>query len=538
MRAARIPLWLGAFLLAVGAEWSAYDWSDVRHWLPDLVAGSALISCGLVGWSRRPESRSGGLMAAAGVAWFLPNFATTGVSAVDWTFEHLLYAHRGPLLALVVTYPLGRLRGRLDAAVVLAGCVLALLTPVWQSELASIGVALALLAVAARGYVAAVGRQRRLRQAALGATAALATLFAGVALAHLVASGAARGAILLAYQLSLVALATALLTALIQEPWEPRRVGDLVVELGETRSGTLRDALARALGDPELEVGYWSPAASAYIDAEGAALEPAAPAGGRSATRIDRDGEPVAVLIHDRAVLDDRGLLEAIGEASALAAANARLQAEVREQIGALEASRRRLLDAADQERRRLEQRLHGGAERRLTALRPVFERAAATVAAESEAAVRVERAGAQLERTLDELRQLARGLHPRALVENGLATALRGLAAESPTPVDLSLPDRPLPQGLESAVYFVCAEALTNAAKYATAARVSVRVSIVDGAVVAEVTDDGVGGADPAQGSGLSGLADRVEALGGRLRVTSPPGGGTRVSAEIPLRA
>src|SRR3954452_8771302 len=146
MRAARVALWLGAPMLAVGAEWSAYDWSDVRHWLPDLLAGSALISCGRVGWSRRPESRSGGLMLAAGVAWFVPDFATTGVSAVDWIFAHLLYAHRGPLVALVVTYPLGSLRSRVDSVVVLAGGVLALFTPVWQSDFASITVAVALVA--------------------------------------------------------------------------------------------------------------------------------------------------------------------------------------------------------------------------------------------------------------------------------------------------------------------------------------------------------------------------------------------------------
>src|SRR5712691_2280553 len=342
MRASRLLLWLGAAILAVGAEWSAYDWGDVRRWLPDLVAGSTLIACGLIGSSRRPESRSGALMAAAGVAWFLPNFATTGISGIDWLFAHLLYAHRGPLVALVLTDPRGRLRGRLDATAVLAGGAAGLATPVWQSEPVSIGAAVLLVAVATRGYLAAVGRERRLRHAAWWATAALAAILVGVGVAHLVASQAANTSTLLAYQLALAVLALALLAARISAPWEPRRVGDLVVELGETRSGTLREALARALGDPSLQVGYWSPTLEAYVDAEGALLELPDSARERSATRIERDGEPVAVLVLDRAVLEDRGLLDAVGTASALAAANVRLQAEVREQAVELESSRRR----------------------------------------------------------------------------------------------------------------------------------------------------------------------------------------------------
>lgn len=536
MRLTRLLPWLGAAILAVGAEWSAYDWTDIHRWLPDLVAGFTLIACGLIGSQRRPESLSGVLMLAAGVAWFLPNFATTGVFAVDWVLAHLLYAHRGALIALVLTYPLGRTRGALDTTAVAAGCVAALAIPMWQNEPASIGIALLLLAVATRSYVVAVGRERRLRHAAWWATASLAAIFAGVGVAHVVASPAANTSILLAYELSLVILASALLAALFDAPWEPRRIGDLVVELGETRSEKLREALARVLGDPALQVGYWSPTVGSYLDAEGRPLDLPTPASPRATTRIERDGEPIAVLIHDPAVLHDRGLLDAIGTASALAAENVRLQAEVNEQLVKLEASRRRLLEAADQERRRLEQRLHSGAERRLGALRPSLEHAASTVAAGSEAAARFERAGEQLDRSLDELRQLGKGLHPRALVEHGLAEALRELAAESAVLVDLSLPERALPQVVESALYFVCAEALANAAKYAAASHVAVRVVVADGDVVAEVADDGVGGADPARGTGLAGLADRIDALSGRLWVASPPGNGTRITAEIPL--
>ena len=147
-----------------------------------------------------------------------------------------------------------------------------------------------------------------------------------------------------------------------------------------------------------------------------------------------------------------------------------------------------------------------------------------------------VERARGQLARTLADLRDLAGGLHPRALTEDGLAAALASLARRSPVPVELAVPAERLPAEVEVAAYFVCSEALANVAKYASASRAVVRVTADDRAALVEVVDDGVGGADPAQGSGLRGLADRVEALGGALRLESPPGVGTRLAAELPL--
>jgi len=536
MREARLALLLIATaILAAAAEWSAYDWSGVRNWLPDLVAGSALLVCGVVAWSLRPQSRSGALMAAAGLAWFLPNFATTGFAAVDWPLAHLLYAHRAVLVALVLSYPLGRRYGHRDAAVVAAASVIAVVAAVWQNAATAIVFSVVLVAIATRAHLGAVGRERRLRQAAWWATVALAAIFAGVALAHLTTSAAANASTLLAYELSLAVLAVGLLAALIQAPWESRRIGDLVVELGQ-RSTTVRDRLASALGDPTLQVGYWSPPRETYVDGDGGTLDLASPEPGRAATRIDRDGEPLAVLVHDRAVLDDPGLFEAVAAASALAAENARLQSEVREQVAELESSRRRLLDAADQERRRLEQRLHTGAEQRLAGLRPVLGSASGSAAGGSETATLVARADDQLERTLAELHRLARGLHPRVLASEGFEEALRDLAAESPVAVDLSLPGRPVPREAEPALYFVCAEALANSAKYADASRVSVNVVLSSESVVAEIADDGIGGADPARGTGLGGLVDRIEALDGSLLVTSPPGQGTVIRAEIPL--
>jgi signal transduction histidine kinase len=165
--------------------------------------------------------------------------------------------------------------------------------------------------------------------------------------------------------------------------------------------------------------------------------------------------------------------------------------------------------------------------------LRLVLDEVAAGV---GDAVPQIERANTQLDRTLAELGELARGLHPHALVEDGLGEALRMLAADSALPVDLSLSSGRLPRDLEPAVYFVCAEAIANAVKYAAASRVDVRVTVDGATVLAEIADDGIGGADRSRGTGLTGLADRVEALGGRLSLRSPRGEGTVLSAELPL--
>jgi signal transduction histidine kinase len=245
----------------------------------------------------------------------------------------------------------------------------------------------------------------------------------------------------------------------------------------------------------------------------------------------------LAILIHDPAVFEEPGLVSALSDAARLAAANARLQADVRERIGELQASRRRLLAAADDERRRLERRLQETAERRLTMLAPEFEDASRAAGADPERAARVERARAQLEQSLADLRRLAAGLHPRELATGGLAGALRALGSRSPVPVELelALPER-VPAETERAAYFVCSEGLANVVKYANASRARVTVGAADGTLRVEVSDDGRGGADLGGGSGLRGLADRVEALGGTLAVESPRGAGTRLVAELPL--
>jgi signal transduction histidine kinase len=196
--------------------------------------------------------------------------------------------------------------------------------------------------------------------------------------------------------------------------------------------------------------------------------------------------------------------------------------------------SRARIVAAADEERKRLERNLHDGAQQHLVASLLAL-RVLRAQARDPETANGIERAVEELEEAVDELRELARGIHPAALTERGLDSALEQLARRSPVPVAVEAPPRRYPEPVEAAAYYVVSEALANVAKYARAS-VSVRVTETGSGIVVEVVDDGVGGADASRGSGLSGLADRVAALDGTLAVESPAGAGTRVRAELPL--
>jgi signal transduction histidine kinase len=277
------------------------------------------------------------------------------------------------------------------------------------------------------------------------------------------------------------------------------------------------------LGDPSLEIGYWLAEHGHYADESGRPIELPAAGAERVVTPIDEGGHHVAALVHDAAILDDPGLISAVASAARLAVSNAQLRAEVRARVAEVDASRRRIVEAADEQRRRLELELRQGAQRRLARV--------------AELVIDVD---PELERELDgaraELREFARGIHPAVLTEGGIAAALRELAERSPLPVEIAAPSERFPAPAEAAAYFVCSEALANVAKYGRASRVRVRVAREDRQLIVEVVDDGVGGADPSTGSGLRGLADRVEALGGRLSVESPQGSGTRLLAELPI--
>jgi signal transduction histidine kinase len=526
-------LWPAGAALGIAAEWVYFGWADPRDWVPDLVTGWTLIACGLVAWARRADSGAGPLMAAAGYAWFMPNFEGTGLGAIDWLAAHALYLHRGPLVHVVLTYPTGRPARKLTWAAIALGYGAAIVTPVWRSEVATIVLAALLATAALYAYRGSTRPERHGRLLGIQAAIGLAAVLAGDAIVRLAAPVGTDEATLLAYETALCGLAAALLLGLRRG----RRVGavtDLVVELSETRSGTLRDALAQELGDPSLELGFWLPEVGSYVDARGRPVELPTPRSPRAVTRVERDGQPQAVLVHDQAALEDPALVDAVASAARLATANARLQAEVRARVSELRASRRRLLEARDEERRRLEHRLREGAERRLASLARTLRGARGQGAPET--AARIERAGTQLGEALVELRELAAGLHPRELSERGLAGAIASATARSSVPVDLDIAADGLPIQVEAAAYFTCSEGLANVAKYASATRAVVSVTATDEVLTVEVKDDGVGGADPAAGTGLRGLADRIEALGGAFRVESPAGRGTRLVAEIPF--
>jgi signal transduction histidine kinase len=534
----RRALLIGAagLLLGLGAERAAFGWGDARHWIPDVTVGWAFIGCGLAGWSRRPDSGTGPLLAATGFAWFVGNFASVDARPVAWLAAHALFVHRGPLVQCVLSFPNGRLTSSADRAAVALGYLAAMVTPIGRNKVATAVLGGLVVAAAVRGSTTAIGPARRSRALVIRLALAFGIALSAGALARLAfPSGAANEAVLLAYEAALVSVSFGILVGLLRVTGERTAVTDLVVELAGTPSGTLRDALAEALGDPTLEVGYRLPESAAYVDALGRPVVLPGAGAGRAVTPIEVDGRPVGVLVHDPAVLDDPGLLDSIASAARLAASNARLQAEVRAQVAEVQASRSRLVDAGDEERRRLERRLREGAGRHIEAL-------AATLSSVQGAGSpgrlpqQLDQVDEQLERTVEDLAELARGLHPRIIEELGLAGALRDLARRCAVPIRLTMHVERIPGNVEAAAYFVCSEALSNLTKYSRAASGAITVQTREGRLVVVIEDDGVGGADANRGTGLRGLTDRVESLGGRLTVDSPQGVGTRLAAELPL--
>jgi signal transduction histidine kinase len=252
---------------------------------------------------------------------------------------------------------------------------------------------------------------------------------------------------------------------------------------------------------------------------------------------VERGGQPVAVLIHDVALEHNAKLVESVCAAAGLALENERLQAELRARLVELQASRARLVEATDAERRRIERDLHDGTQQRLVSIAMSLGLAESKLPADPERAKPiVAETREALAAALAELRDLTQGIYPTILTERGLSAALDELCSRSALTAHLRLfLDGRLPIPVETAAYYVVSEALTNAAKHSQASEVSVAASCFGGVLTVEVTDDGVGGVGNGTGSGLRGLADRVEALDGRLSVSSPPGHGTTLRAEFP---
>jgi len=518
---------------------------------------------GIVAWRRRPDSAFGPLMILAGFA--------TQLSILQWSDQPFLNTI-GQLCDLLVAalwlhvflaYPSGRLAGRPEQVVVIIGYVAAiglqvvilllggfndrhLLTVVSKQTAAEAVQNVQLLTLTALALIGVVllwrrwwslPRWQRRRPAQIVINCFSLSL---VMLAALLIAGAFQ-----LHGFEIIRLATfavaglapiAFLAGLLDARLAKGGVGQLMVQLRADPAPDLRELLAQALRDPTLSLIYWLPQYGSWADQDGNPATLPEPNSGRRVTLVRQNGEQIAALVYDATVGEEPELVEAVSAAAGIALENGRLEAELRARLQELHGSRTRVVEAQQNERRRLERDLHDGAQQRLVALALELGLLAEQANADPATQTRLKRARGEIAESLSELRDLARGLHPAVVSGHGLAVALESLVAAAPLEVELKADELPrLPEQFEVAAYYVVSESLTNAAKHAQASRVSVEVRVADDTLIVEIVDDGIGGADSERGTGLRGLADRVEALNGRLRIWSAPGSGTRVRAEIP---
>ncbi len=563
----RYALWpaglaLGAFSLALARAEPDFSFAgdSLEGAVALLGAGWALLACGLVFWSRRPRNGVGPLLVAAGSAWFLAEWDTPGVgSAVVFTTGLVFFAACPPLAAwAMLAYPGGRLESweeRVAVALAVAGAVLVLgLLPALFFDPATfgcvqcpnnlllvadepgryndlsrfgvhLGLAWSLLLIVVVAW--RVARSSRTRQRVVAPVVVAGCVYLVLVAATFVTSldrgfvgsGELERRLWLAQATSLAAFAAAVAWGLLRARRTRSSLARLVVELGESAPpGGLRDGLAEALADSQLELAY-PVGEGRYADARGRPVDPA-PVDGRSATPLVREGRPVAVILHRSDLLDNPELIEEVTSAARLALENERLQAEARAQLEDLRSSRTRIIEAGDAERRRLERDLHDGAQQRLVGLSLALRLMRGQLGANREFVSRIDEAEAELGRAVAELRELAHGIHPAVLSDEGLAAAVEALAEEAPLRIS-GLPQERFSPPVETAAYLVVAEAAKTGAVRVSARR-------LDGVLVVDVEAE----TEPDE---LLDLEDRVGALDGRLGVERAADGGVRIRAEIP---
>jgi signal transduction histidine kinase len=549
--------------------------TELRSW-GSVAAAWSFLFAGLVAWMRRPQNRLGLVMIATCFALLARQFRYSHDELAFTVFFVLgelgwaLFAH------VTFAYPFGRITDRLERWFLRVAYVVAVAFPLaillvydgserlryvdpfpreslilaWESAravdvlqdmfgLVAYGVLGTLFVVLVlRKFAQATPRARRVYLPLLIAAVAAAIWAVLNGILTFATTPPAIVYDLFWWQvLSLIALPLALLWGLLRARLARVHVGELVVHLEETAPGDLRDELAAALEDPTLELGLWLPERDEYVDAEGSAFVVPDDGPTRALTLIEHDGEPLAVLVHDPTLREEPKLVEAVAAAARLALVNARLHAEVRAQLETVQESRARIVSAADEERRRIERDLHDGAQQRLVALALELRAAQRQLGASGDTDLErlLSSTADELQVAVEELRELAQGIHPGILTQGGLGHALEQLAARAPLPVTVDSTDERFAPEVEATAYFVACEALTNVVKHAGASRASIAARRDDGLLVIEVTDDGTGGVHEGGGSGLRGLTDRVEARGGTLVVESVAGSGTRVRGEIP---
>lgn len=566
--------WLGVVAYQVQIDNLGRHTTSAHSWAIVIGAWFFLVA-GVVAWSRRPTNRLGPLMAAAGLTLLLRQLRYSHQSVLFTTFFIVGELAYWVVAMAVFAYPSGRVIDKAERILIKVGFAmtfaftLAILlvydgsrplhffdpSPresailVYGSGDAAIAIqkafvivvwgvlATTAIALLIRRLALATPRGRRIlaplyiAAIALGLRAVFESVFTFGSTPSQVRD------YLFWWQIAaFVALPVALLAGFLRARLARASVGDLMLELEHTPPQGIRDALSRALGDLTLEIFFWLPDKGTFVDAAGRTVE-LPTEGDRTITMLEQEGQPLAALVHDPSLVDEPKLVGAASAAARLALENARLQAETRAQLEEVRQSRARIVTTADQERQRIERDIHDGAQQRLVALGLQLRSAQRRLGDRSDPEVDrlLTAAVDELKVAVQELRELAHGVHPAILTEDGLAAALESLVSRTPFPVELEADEGRLPAQVEATAYFVACEALANCVKHSAASQAKIRAQRHNGLLVVEVEDDGIGGANVSSGSGLRGLADRVEALGGRLSVDSPPGGGTRVLGEIP---
>jgi signal transduction histidine kinase len=559
-----------AVLFGLLVEHLGHGW-DQPAYVPilDLGIGWVLVGSGLLGAIARPSQPAGLRLVLAGFLWFVGTPRQGEFPIID----DLAFAFQGyfdlVLILIVLSFP-GRWPARREergilVALGIAFAIRSLVRLVARgadftgsdvlerdfafSLVAWADVALALLFTIAgclvvRRWLVSSGPLRRLIGfvAGAGAAVALAEGYRGYyPLTQLQLAPAIPDdiAVPVAWLLNVIRIFVPLgiLVGILRLRETRSAIAQAIADVGDAPSSlTLRDALAGALRDPSLRILTWDPDAAAYRDEDGRIVPLPVSSSRATVTPVDTSGRRLAVLVHDPALDEDPGLVSAGVAVTRLAIDNERLGLEISRQLEEVRASRARIVAAGDAERRRIEQDLHDGVQQRLVALAIALRRAGGRVESDSEAGQALLRGAAEALVVVEDVRELARGIHPAVLTEAGLKPALQALADRSPVPVEREIDVPTEGTGTAAATaYFVASEALANVAKHAGATTVRLTARTAGGRLTIRIEDDGRGGANPS-GSGLRGLADRVAASGGTFTVEPGPDGGTWVSTVIPL--
>lgn len=482
----------------------------------DAVTGLVLLGCAVPMGLR--QRRLGLMLAMAGLFWFIGDLVPA-----------LVLLHRGPLVQLLLSYPTGRVRRPLPVLTIAVAYSVALVGVVAGAPWLSFAMAGLVALAAVDVFRARSGPARRAGLPALVSAEAFAAVVAIGGANALLSLGADR-LVLLVYEGAICVVVCWLTVDLRYGRWSEATLADLVTQLGaRAEASGLQAELRRRLADPTLVLGLRDPDHGAYLDERGDVVE----SSDASVVSPVLDGsEQVAVLLHDPVLLLDPALLEGATRAVSLAVANGRGRREVAARGASVAASSRRIVEAADAQRAQLRDELEHGAHHHLRQVASILECLDHGATPQTRERLRVVRA--EVDQGLTELQQLATGIRPAALTAGGLVVALRQLTSNVPFACTVTAPVGRLPPAVESTVYFICTEALANIAKHAEATHATVLLVEEGQHVVARVSDDGRGGADP-RGSGLRGLADRVSALGGQLSIVSQAHAGTTVEARLP---